>query len=142
LKGSIGPAKNLSAMIAALMFTGVVMALYVFAINITSGLHAIEGVASNQMNAIDLAYMAEDCLRENGEYYIEKATLDSFSQDQIKQKCGITVEDAGILVTNREIKQEWNFDYDDGAKFRHGIFVNIKEGDSIYVGELNASIDK
>jgi len=44
------------------------------------------------------------------------------------------------MVTNLETGKVWNFGYSGADKFRHGIFINIREGDEIYVGQLNASI--
>ncbi len=140
-KGSLGPAKNISTFIGAMLFAGMFLVLVVFIFNYFTDFGIMMQVSSDQLNTIDFAYLAEDCLREDGEYYIRAETLDTFS-GQIRNECGIRIEDGGIMVTNLETGKIWVFGYSGSDKFRHGIFVNIKEGDEIYVGQLNASIDE
>jgi len=159
MKGSVGPAKNVSSFIGMLMLIGMFMILVVFVFNYFTDFGVMMRVSSSQLNTIDLAYMSENCLREDDQYYIQTETLDAYlteydlaefisseTEDEssrfIVHKCGIRIEDGGFMVTNLETNKKWHFGYSGGDKYRHGIFVNIKEGDEIYVGQLNASIDE
>lgn len=139
MKG-LGPAGNISVLLASMLAAGMFITIFGFVFLYFTDFGVMVQISSEQLNTIDLAYLAEDCLREEGEYYIRSETLDAFSGD-IRNECGLRIEDGGIMVTNMETGKEWKFGYGGGDKFRHGIFVNIKEGDEIYVGQLNASID-
>jgi hypothetical protein len=139
-KGDVGPAENISTFIGGMILLGMFVILVVFVFNYFTDFGVMMQVSSNQLSTIDFAYMAEDCLTEEGEYYIRSERLDAFS-GEIRNECGIRIEDGGIMVTNLETGKKWVFGYSGGDKYRYGIFVNIKEGDEIYVGQLNASID-
>jgi len=157
-KGDVGPAESISTFIGGMILIGMFVIFIVFVANYFTDFGVMMQISSNQLNTIDLSYMAQDCLREEGEYYIRADILDKLQLEYamnefnqlgattnptmsfMRQKCSILIEDGGIMVTNMETGKVWNFGYSGADKFRHGIFINIREGDEIYVGQLNASI--
>ncbi len=139
MKG-LGPEENISLLLAGMLIAGMFITIFGFVFLYFTDFGVLMHISSEQLNTIDLAYLAEDCLRDEGEYYISSDTLDAFSGD-IRNECGLMIEDGGIMVTNLETGKKWVFGYSGADRFRHGIFVNIKEGDEIYVGQLNASIE-
>jgi hypothetical protein len=139
MKG-MGPEESITMIVAGFLVAGIFLTMFGFAFLYFTDFGVLMKISSEQLNTIDLAYLAEDCLMEDGEYYIRSETLDAFPGD-IRSVCGLMIEKGGVMITNVETDEKWDFGYSGSDRFRHEIFVNIKEGDEIHVGKLSASID-
>jgi len=95
-----------------------------------------------EYDMIDAASVLEDCLKTDGERYIEKPALEQASASGFSSFCGqkgyYLYPISGAKVTNIDTGESWTMgDFQENFPgSSHEIFVNIKEGDTVYVGRL------
>jgi len=123
--------------------TGILFAVSTYIISFDSVL----AETSTTLDAIDAAYMIDACLSGKN-HYMDAETLTSKEEsgEDIVRTCGIIREGLGVEVEDMEASRggkKWDFGYSDMlSRHKHSIFVNIKVGDDIHLGELRTKIVK
>jgi len=134
--------ESLSTYIEVMFFAGTVTAILFFISMYIISFDSVLAETSSTLDAVDASYMMDACLRGD-RHYIDAATLTE-KRDlgvNIARSCGISRDDLGIEIKDLQGSSSWDFNYGRiASSHTHSIFVNIKVGNDIHIGELKTKI--
>lgn len=139
--------ESMKTYLEVLLFIGTITAVLIAVSTYIVSFDSVLAEASKRLDAIDVTYMMDGCLRGD-EHYIDAAMLDEKVSDRenVIRTCGIMDDGIGIKIEDIEasgiVMRVWDFKYAyvNPSPHKHSIFVNIGEGDDIHVGELTSKV--
>ncbi len=137
-----GISESFPLMIGVIIFVLIVSSLALVFYSGAVDVEVFYQSAKNTVDELHLAYIAGKCLESETRLgVIEAANLGEKKKILFSEITGCRINDDKVAVTLKDLQtgEVWKFGSFDAAGEGRKIFVNIKSGDEIHLGELIAN---